>query len=114
MRVAFFATVSPADEPRVQTMFGYALAARTMDAEVLVFLALDGGLLARKKVIDNLLPATKNRILEAMKEGVALKICSDAAHTYGITKEEMLDGVDIWGIVSFLDYASQADVSLSW
>ena len=45
MKLAFFVTTTPGDEPRIQTMLGYVLAAKAMDYDALVFLALDGGML---------------------------------------------------------------------
>ncbi|MDG6898892.1 MAG: sulfur reduction protein DsrE, partial [Nitrososphaerota archaeon] len=68
-KVAFLVTVSAADEPRIQTMFGYAMAAAAMSYDTLVFLALDAAMLTKKKVISNLLPETSKRIKDAMDIG---------------------------------------------
>jgi predicted peroxiredoxin len=114
MKAAFFVTTPAADEPRVQTLFGYAMAAAAMDYDTLIFLALDGAMLTKRKVVDNLTVNTRDRVLEAMRNGVQVAVCSQAAQTYGIKKEDMLDGVKIWGIASFLDFASNADIMLSW
>lgn len=115
MKVAFLATIPPGDEPKIQTMFGYAFAARAaMDAEVLIFLALDAGMLAKKKVLNNLEPATRTRIMDALENGVKVSVCSAAVATYGIKREEMVEGIEIAGITSFYQFAAEADITLSW
>lgn len=114
MKAAFFVTTTPGDEPRIQTMLGYAMAAKAMDYDVLVFLALDGGMLTKKKVVDNLKPETRGRIFDSMKLGVQIWVCSSAVATYGIKKEDMIEGIEVRGIASFFQFASESDVSLSW
>ena len=113
-KVAFLVTAPPADEPRIQTMFGYAMAAAAMEYDTLVFLALDAAILSRKKVFENLAPDTKKRIRDAMEQGVKIMVCSAAAATYGIKKEDMIPGLDIWGIASFYDFAVGAGLVTTW
>ena len=114
MKAAFFVTTAPGDEPRIQTMLGYALAAKAMDYDTLVFLALDGGMLTKKKVLDNLEPQTRGRFLESLGMGVKIWVCSAAVATYGIKKEDMIEGVEVKGIASFFQFAAESDISLSW
>ena len=114
MKASFFVTTTPGDEPRIQTMLGYAQAARAMDYDTLIFLALDGGMLTKKKVVDNLQPLTRDRILSSLKLGIKIWVCSAAVATYGIKKEEMVEGIEIKGIASFFQFASDSDVHLSW
>ena len=113
-KVAFLVTAPAADEPRVQTMFGYAMAASAMGYETLVFLALDAAMLTKKKVIENLQADTRKRITDAMDIGVKVVACSAAIATYKIKKEEMLEGIDIWGIASFYDFAVGAGLVTTW
>lgn len=94
-------------------MFDFAMAAVAMDYETLVFLTLDGGLLVRRRIIENLGSDTRAKIMEAMKQGVKLVVCSAAVQTYGIKKEEIFEGIDIWGIASFYEFAKDSIV-LSW
>ena len=114
MKAAFFVTTTPGDEPRIQTMLGYAQAAKAMDYDTLIFLALDGGMLTKKKVVDNLQPLTRERILGSLKLGIKIWVCSAAAATYGIKKEDMVEGIEVKGIASFFQFASESEVSLSW
>ena len=113
MKAAFFVTTTPGDEPRIQTMLGYAQAAKAMDYDTLIFLALDGGMLTKKKVVDNLQPETRNRIFSSLKYGIKIWVCSAAVATYGIKKEEMVEGIEVKGIASFFQFASESDGPLS-
>lgn len=114
MKAAFFVTTSAADEPRIQTMLGYAQAAKAMDYDTLIFLALDGGMLTKKKVVDGLDSVTRQRIYDSLKDGIKIWVCSAAVATYGIKKEDMIEGIEVKGIVSFFQFASESDVNLSW
>ena len=113
-KVAFLITAPAADEPRVQTMFGYAMAAAAMGYETLVFLALDAAILSKKKVIEKLQAETSKRIKDAMEMGVKIAACSAAVQTYQIKKEDMLEGIDIWGIASFYEFAVGAGLTTTW
>jgi predicted peroxiredoxin len=114
MKVAFLVTAPPADEPRIQTMFGYAIVAAAMGYETLVFLTLDAAMLVKKRVVQNLASDTKDRMREAMEQDVKVVVCSSAVHTYGIKKEDMVEGIDIWGIASFYEHASESQIVLTW
>lgn len=114
MKVAFLVTTPAADEPRIQTMFGYAMAATAMGYDTLVFLALDGAMLTKKRVVENLTQDTRDRIKKAMEQGVKVVACSAAVKTYGIKKEDMIPGVEIWGIASFYDFAVGAGLVTTW
>lgn len=114
MKAAFFVTTTPGDEPRIQTMLGYAQAAKAMDYDTLIFLALDGGMLTKKRVVDNLQAETRKRIYDSLKYGVKIWVCSAAVATYGIKKEEMVEGIEVKGIASFFQFASESQVQTSW
>jgi predicted peroxiredoxin len=113
-RVAMFVTTPPADQARLETMLGYALAAASMGYEVLIFFTLDGALVIRKQIFEKMDKKIKDRVNEFMKMGGKIAVCSFAVQTFGIKQEEILDGVEVWGIASFYDYASNSKVVLSW
>ncbi|WP_069806370.1 DsrE family protein [Vulcanisaeta thermophila] len=113
-KVAFFVTAPPADEPRYETMLGYALAAAAMGFEVLIFFTLDAALTVKKQVFSKMNQKIRERVQEAMKMGVKFAACSSAIQTYGIKQEEIIDGVEVWGIASFYDYAANAKMVISW
>jgi predicted peroxiredoxin len=71
-------------------------------------------MLTRKRVLENLTPDTSKRMREAMEQGVKVVACSAAVQTYQIKKEEMLEGIEIWGIASFYDFAVGAGLVTTW
>jgi peroxiredoxin family protein len=58
---------------------------------------------------------TTDKLIEAcMKGGVRMIACQMTMDVMGVKKEELLDGVEIGGAGTFLDYACDADVTLSF
>ena len=51
-------------------------------------------------------------IQQALDEGVRLIACQMSMEILGITKEELLDGVELAGVASYLDAAESSDVNL--
>jgi NADPH-dependent 2,4-dienoyl-CoA reductase/sulfur reductase-like enzyme/peroxiredoxin family protein/rhodanese-related sulfurtransferase/TusA-related sulfurtransferase len=51
-------------------------------------------------------------IRQALDEGVRLVACQMSMDIMGITKEELLDGVELAGVASYLDAAESSDVNL--
>jgi len=66
-KVAFLATMPPADTPRVSTMLGYALAAASMGFDVLIFWTLDGAHAVKKKVFEKLDNQIQERFSSALR-----------------------------------------------
>ncbi|MEM1519761.1 MAG: DsrE family protein [Pyrobaculum sp.] len=113
-KVAFLATMPPADSPRISTMLGYALAAASMGYDVLIFWTLDGAHVTKKKVFEKLDPQIRERFKQCLEMGCKMWLCSSAAATFGIKEEDVVEGVQIMGIASFYEYASEAKVALTW
>ncbi len=113
-KIAFLATMAPADTPRLETMLGYALAAAAMDYEMLIFFALDSALVAKKQIFEKMDTKVKDRLREAVNLGVKLDVCSASAQTFGIKSEDLIPGTQIGGIASFYAYAQDADIVLTW
>ncbi|MGP8158705.1 MAG: DsrE family protein [Thermoplasmata archaeon] len=113
-KVAFLSTVAPGDTPRLETMLGYALAARAMDYEMKIFFALDSALVTKRQIFDKLDAKLRNRITECVSAGVQLDVCQASAMTFHIGEEDLIPGVKIRGIASFLDYAENAKINFSW
>ena len=51
-------------------------------------------------------------IEEAMKNGVEITACSMSMDVMGIQREELIDGIQIGGVASFLGSAEESDASL--
>ncbi|MEM0130018.1 MAG: DsrE family protein [Thermoplasmatales archaeon] len=113
-KIAFFSMVPPSDNTRIETMLGYANAAAVMDYETLVFFYLDGVLIGKQQVFERLDQKIKNRVREAIDNGVMLRMCSLAAQTFGIDKSNLVAGFEIVGIAYFFAYAEDVDILLSW
>ncbi len=113
-KVVFFSMIPPGDSARLETMLGYANAAALMDYEAMIFLLLDGALVSKAQVFEKLGPKVKERIKEAIENGVLLKVCSSAAQSFGIDETNIVKGFEIEGIASFYVYAEDASIVLSW
>lgn len=113
-KVAFLATMPPADTPRASTMLGYALAATSMGFEVLIFWTLDGAHIVKKQVFNKLDQQIRERFKQCIDMGCKMWLCSSAAATFNMKKEDVVEGVEIMGIASFYEYASQAKITLTW
>jgi peroxiredoxin family protein len=56
-----------------------------------------------------------DKLIEScMKGGVRMIGCQMTMDVMGVKKEDMIDGVEIGGATTFLDYACDADVTLSF
>ncbi|MGC8645148.1 MAG: DsrE family protein [Thermoplasmata archaeon] len=113
-RVVFFSMIPPSDNARLETMLGYANAAALMDYETLIYFFLDGALIGKQTVFDRLDQKIRDRVKEALDNGVLLKICSSAAQTFGIDKKNLVQGFEIVGIAYFYAYAESASIVLTW
>ncbi|SNX54017.1 CoA-disulfide reductase [Thermoanaerobacterium sp. RBIITD] len=51
-------------------------------------------------------------IQQALKNGVRIVACNMSSDIMGITKEELIDGVEIGGVASFIGAAEQSDTTL--
>lgn len=113
-KIAFLATMAPADTPRLETMLGYALAAVAMQYEMKIFFALDSALVTKRQIFDKLDAKVRERIQECVRHGVQVDVCSASAQTFHIKPEDLIDGATIKGIVTFYEYAENADITLTW
>jgi len=113
-KVAFLASMPPADTPRLSTMLGYALAAVSMGFDVLIFWTLDGAHTVKKKVFEKLDKQVQERFKQCLEMGCKMWLCSSAAATFNIKEDEVVDGVKIMGIASFYEYAADAKIVLTW
>jgi len=111
-KVAILATMTPADLPRVGMMLDYASAACAMGYQVLIFLALDSVLLVKKEVFEKLDNNIKRKFINAAEMGVKFVACSAAAQGFSV-KEFARHDIEIWGVASFFDYASDSKITLS-
>lgn len=60
------------------------------------------------------IPAIPELVKIAQELGVKLIACQMTMDVMGLTKEDFVDGIEVGGAVTFLDFAKDANVSLSF
>jgi len=113
-KVAFLSTVAAGDTPRLETMLGYALVARSMEYETKIFFALDSALVLKRQIYEKLDAKLRDRIKECVEMGVQLEVCAESARTFHIPQEDLIPGVQLGGIAAFLLFAEGAAVQFTW
>ncbi len=94
----------------------YAMAAASMDMEVLVWFTMDGTSqlkkgAAEKVKLDPKSDVTLKTMLERTKdEGVKLYVCQQSMTLFDMTENDLLDGVEIMGAATIIDLTLGADV----
>ncbi|MFX3632714.1 MAG: DsrE/DsrF/DrsH-like family protein [Candidatus Pristimantibacillus sp.] len=112
-------------------VFNIATAAAATEAEVAIFFTFEGLNLIHKQAHHQLpLPEGKEHMVEgftkanvpsipemvAMAQDLGVKIiaCQMTMDVMSLTKEDFIDGIEVGGAVTFLDFAKDANVSLSF
>lgn len=112
-------------------VFNIAAAAASMDQEVAIFFTFEGLNLIHKEAIYQLpmpegkehyaqgfakanVPAIPELLAMAQEMGVKLIGCQMTMDVMGIEKEVLVDGVEVGGAVTFLEFANDADVTLTF
>lgn len=93
----------------------YAMAAAAMEMDVMVWFTMDGTNQLRKGAAEKVqLDPTSNVTLKTMLEqaqdaGVKLRVCQQSMALWDMSKEDLIDGVEILGATSIIDLALEAD-----
>ncbi len=112
-------------------VFNIATAAAATDKEVTIFFTFEGLNLIHKEAMHALpLPAGKEAMAEGFKQakvpsipelvemaqdlGVKMIACQMTMDVMGLTKEAFIDGIEVGGAVTFLEFAKDAAPSLSF
>ncbi len=118
--VFIFMTSGPETPQRCATPFYMANIAAVMDSEVKIVFQIDGILLAKKGVAENLKALEGGKLIidflkEAKEAGVELYCCSAALDLHSMTKDDLIDEIDdIVGAAWMMDEALSADVVLNY
>lgn len=108
-----------------------ATAAAATDADVEIFFTFEGLSIIHKQSADMLKMAPGNEhfaegfkranvpsiaeLLEiAQESGVKMIACQMTVDVMGLRKEDFIDGIEVGGAVTFLDYAYDADVTVTF
>ncbi|KKB33548.1 DsrE/DsrF/DrsH-like family protein [Bacillus thermotolerans] len=112
-------------------VFNIATAAAATDAEVGIFFTFEGLNLIHKEAHKDLpLPAGKEHFQEGFQKanipsieelvsmasemGVKMIACQMTMDVMSLEKEHFVEGIDVGGAVTFLTYAQDADVTLTF
>lgn len=112
-------------------VFNIATVAASMGTEVTIFFTFDGLKLIHKKAYGALpMPASMEGLQERFKEqnippvpdlvGMAQEMdvkfvaCQMTMDLMGVEKEDLVDGIEVGGAASFLAFAYDADVTLTF
>lgn len=112
-------------------VFNIATAAAATDAEVGIFFTFEGLNLIHKEGHKNLpmpdgtehfqegfqkanVPPVEELISMASEMGVKMIACQMTMDVMSLEKEHFVDGIDVGGAVTFLTYAKDADITLTF
>ncbi|WP_042355831.1 DsrE/DsrF/DrsH-like family protein [Bacillus rubiinfantis] len=112
-------------------VFNIATAAAASDQEVAIFFTFEGLNLIHKEAHKQLpMPAGKEHFAEgfananvpsipelvAMAQDLGVKFigCQMTMDVMGLTEKDFIDGIDVGGAVTFLDFAKDADITLTF
>lgn len=112
-------------------VFNIATAAAATDGEVAIFFTFEGLNLIHKEAHQQLpMPEGTEQIQEGFKKanvpaipelvemaqdlGVRFIACQMTMDVMGLEKEDFVDGIEVGGAATFLNYANGADVSLTF
>lgn len=112
-------------------VFNIATAAASTDSEVAIFFTFEGLNLIHKEGHKQLpvpegkesfiegfknanVPAIPELVAMAQEMGIRLIGCQMTMDVMGLEKEDFVDGIEVGGAMTFLDFAQDADVTLTF
>lgn len=112
-------------------VFNIATAAAATDQEVAIFFTFEGLNLIHKEAYKQLqmpegkehfaegfakanIPSIPELVTMAQKMGVTFIGCQMTMDVMGLEKEDFIDGIEVGGAVTFLEFAKDADVTLTF
>ena len=119
-KVAIFVTSGPETPQRCATPFYMANIAAAMDNEAELIFQIDGVLLMKKGVADELYAKEGGKkvidfIREAKEADVEMRVCSAALQLHDMTEDDLIDECDgVVGAAYMVDVGMEADMVLSY
>lgn len=112
-------------------VFNIATAAAATDQEVAIFFTFEGLNLIHKEAYKQLqmpkgkehfaeefakanIPSIPELVTMALEMGVTFIGCQMTMDVMGLKKEDFIDGIEVGGAVTFLEFAKDADVTLTF
>ena len=93
----------------------YAMAAAAMEMDVMVWFTMNGtnqlkkGEAEKVKLDPNSDVTLRTMLEQAREAGVKLRVCQQSMALWNITKQDLIDGVEILGATSIIDLALNSD-----
>jgi hypothetical protein len=118
--VFVFVTHGPAAPQRCATPFYMANIAAAMDNEAQIVFQIDGVLLMKKGVAENLMAVEGGKLIidfirEAKDAGVRMYCCSAALQLHGMSEDDLIEECDgVVGAAWMMDQALESDVVLTY
>jgi predicted peroxiredoxin len=118
-KILIIMTSGPETPRRCATPFFMASLAAAMDYEVNMFFTIDGALLLKKGVADTIFPKAGGRaaggyLQDALEAGVKFKACTASMELHGLTKDDLIDEVEMVGGASMWEMAEDAKSVVSF
>ena len=118
-QVLIIMTSGPDTPHRCATPFLLAHVAAAMDQEVRMAFAIDGILLLKKGVADRTYACEGGRstsafMQEALAAGVRMYGCTPALQLYDLTRDDLIDGIEMTGGAALLQWAAESSVVLTF
>lgn len=94
----------------------YAMAAASMDMDVMVWFTMDGTSQLKKGAaeqvkLDPKSDVTLRTMLErAREEGVKLYVCQQSLGLFGMTEADLIEGIEMMGAATIIDLSLSADL----
>lgn len=117
-RATIFVTHGPKTPQRCATPFYMASTALAMDCEAEMIFQIDGVLLMKKGVAENLYAKDGGKqiidfIREAKEAGVVMHVCSAALQLHDMTPDDLIDECDdVVGAAHMIDAGLESDLVL--
>ncbi|OQX52734.1 MAG: hypothetical protein B5M53_07895 [Candidatus Cloacimonas sp. 4484_209] len=99
--------------------FIVGLGAKSSDMDVVLFFTMSGLDIvkkggAEKIVLPNAPMTLPEFIKNSMDAGIKFLACSAAMEVLGMTKDDLIDGVTVAGVATFINEAKDADIVLTF
>jgi predicted peroxiredoxin len=112
-KVLIVMTSGPDTPHRCATPFFYASLGAAMDYEVDMFFTMDGSLLLKKGLADNIYPKAGGKsvgefLKDALNDGVRFSVCTASLELNDLKPEDLIEGVKLVGGASMWQMADDS------
>jgi predicted peroxiredoxin len=118
-RVLIIMTSGPDTPRRCATPFFFAHLAAAMDYEATMFFTIDGILLLKKGVAEEVYPKAGGKpvgdfLNDALEAGVKFAACTAATELHDLQPSDLIDGVEMVGGASMWQMAEESKIVLTF